>query len=155
MGSKQQYIHNVATSVLGQIGGVTYGGSDQQDWYETDEEKFPQSVWQQYGVKIIGVVHRMGPSARGRIADCGVGPSSPSGSLSYKVFNEGGGFEGMIDGSQALTLLASYVVTAAIVDIIRADVRKMREERAEADDERWGHELMEEQGRGIYGSMVG
>lgn len=81
----QKYLHNVASSVLGQIGGISYGGSDVYDTYEPDAEDYPRTVWQDYGVKIVGVVHRMGPSARGRIAACGVAPGDPSGSVSYKV----------------------------------------------------------------------
>jgi hypothetical protein len=47
--------------------------------------------------------------------------------------------EGLINsqvaGDELLTLLASYVVVAAIVDIIRAGVRSLRDERQREEDE--------------------
>ncbi len=134
MGKKQKYLNNVASSVLGQIGGITYGGS-----YQPDAEDYPQAIWNDYGVKIIGIVHRIDPSARGRIAACGVVPNDPSGSVSYRVIKSG--FKETLDGNWALTIFASQVITATIVDILRAEVRKMR-------DERWENELMQEEGSG-------
>ena len=132
---KQAYLHNVASSVLNQIGGITIGGSHVYDMYDTDEADYPQKIWEEYGLKILSVVLRMGPSARGRIADCGVGFGDPSGSVSYKVINQNGGLEEMYNGSRELTLLASRVVAAAIVDILRASVRKMRDEAQAGNDE--------------------
>lgn len=139
---KQQYLHNVATSVLGQIGGISFGGSDVYDTYDIDQEDFPKTVWRDYGTKIIGVVGRMGPAARGRISDCGVTMDQP-GVLSFWKVN-GGGRLGFPDkgGYEVLTLLASYVVAAAIVDILRASVRKMRDE-AQAERQLTQAELWE------------
>ncbi len=150
MGSKQEYLHNVASSVMGQLGIVSFfepWGSE-----EIGCDTFPRLLWNCYGSKVTGVLRKMGPSARGRIAACGVSMDHP-GVLSFWKVTGGGGL-GIPDkeGDDVLTLLASYVVVAAIVDIIRAQAQRMCEGW---DDQRSEHELMEERARGIYGSMAG
>ena len=124
----QQYLHNVASSVIGQIGGITTWGNehpfaDQQ----CDLDDFPQQIWSYYGSKILDAVGKMGPSARGRIAACGVEHGSPTGSLCHWEVDQGRHLDSARSGDELLTLLASYVVTAAIVDIFRAEVRKERD----------------------------
>lgn len=134
MGHPQQYIHNVASSIMGQLN-VIYAGSVQMDTYASDETEFPQELWGQYGFKVVGILSKMGPSALGRIAACGVGYGSTTGNLCHWEVNQGRNLNAAYDGKDLLTYLAAYVVVAAMVDIIRADVRKTRELNGRKEDE--------------------
>ena len=129
--NRNEYIHNVAHTVIGQIGGVPY---DYGNYYSSaDEANYPNVLWQRYGDKVFKVVEKMGPAARGRIITCGVG-SSTNGCLAYHEVNEGLINPG-VAGDELLMLLASYGVVAAIVDIIREGVEHMRDEEQREDDE--------------------
>jgi len=130
----QKYLHNVASSIMGQVH-VVYGGAPSMDSYETDDADFPQQLWASYGLKVVGVLSKMGPSALGRIAACGVGPHSSSGNLCHWDVNEGRNLNEAYDGKGLLTFLAAYVVVAAMVDILRADVQKMRDDEWKAEEE--------------------
>lgn len=130
----QQYIHNVARTIIGQIGVLPYDNSSISDVSEVDETNYPQKLWFVYGVNVMKALAKMGPAARGRILACGVSHSA-NGSLAYHEVNEGF-INPQVAGDELLTLLASYVVVAAIVDIIRSDVQWLREkEERELDDE--------------------
>ena len=125
----QQYIHNIASSIMGQIGGIsTVGGASVYSEHTSDANDFPQTLWDMYGQKVMDVLGKMGPSARGRIAACGIGYGSPTDSLPHWHVYCGRGLDDNKSGNELLTLLASYVVAAAIVDIIRAQVQKVRED---------------------------
>lgn len=133
--NNHEYIHNLASTVLGQIGGAPYAGYPERDEYEPDEDNYPQKFWNQYGSKVMEVVGRMGSSARGRILACGL-ERTGYGGLAYHEVNEGV-INPQVAGDELLTLLASYVVVAAIVDIIRAEVQEMHNdhnERMEAEE---------------------
>ena len=127
----KKYIHNVAHTVIGQIGGVPYDYGN--GYSQADEANYPNLLWQWHGDKVIKVIERMGPAARGRIIACGVG-SSADGCLTYHEVNEGL-INTQVTGDELLTLLASYVVVAAIVDIIRANVQSLRDDEQREDDE--------------------
>ena len=131
-----QYIHNVANTVMGQIGGVSY---DYSRGYgsQVDEANYPNLLWQWCGDKVMKVLEKMGPAARGRIIACGVDHST-DGSLAYHEVNDGL-IDPHVTGDELLTLLSSYVVVAAIVDIIRASVRSLRDEE-ERDRFEYGRE---------------
>lgn len=123
----QQYIHNVAMSVMreAKINIADYG-----DPYESERglTSLPHDLWTDYGSKIMSIVGRMGPAARGRISACGVGfDSTATGATRHWDVNRGEMLNESYKGDAVLTLLASYVVIAAIVDIFRAEVRKERE----------------------------
>jgi len=105
------------------------------DSYETDDTDFPQRLWDQYGSKVMDVLRKMGPSARGRIAACGVHHGSSTGSLCHWEVNQGRDINAAYSGDELLTLLASYVVIAAMVDILRADVQKMRDDERKVEEE--------------------
>jgi hypothetical protein len=126
--NRNEYIHNVASTVLGQMGGVSYAGDNNMlGWREPDDDNYPQTFWDQHGGKVMGMVERMGPSARGRILACGVANLGKNGMLPYHKVN-GGLCITEVDGDELLSLLASYVVAAAIIDIIRDGIREVREE---------------------------
>ncbi len=133
MANKNEYIHNVAGSVMGQIR-LVYAGTPNSDWYECDDDGYPQQVWQHYGHKVVEVVGKMGASARGRIAACGVEPGSPTGNLCYYEVNSCKDLGSAKSGNQVLTLLASYVVVAAMIDLIRAAVEKARRVEQDIDE---------------------
>lgn len=129
--NRNEYIHNVAHTVIGQIGGVPY---DYGNGYSSaDEANYPNVLWKTYGDKVFKAIEKMGPAARGRIIACGVG-SSANGSLAYHEVNEGLINPGAA-GDELLTLLASYVVVAAIVDIIRSGVQSLRDDEQREEDE--------------------
>ncbi|MBA3789354.1 hypothetical protein H0X32_03085 [Patescibacteria group bacterium] len=119
----QQYIHRVAASVLSQIGDI-YDVESRDT--KMDFDTCPCDFWVHHGSKVMRAVGKMGSSARGRIAACGVPPHSPSGSVCHWEVNKGEDLNTPHSGDQLLTLLASYVVVAAIVDLIRSDIRKLR-----------------------------
>lgn len=127
----KQYIHNVAHTVIGQVGGISYDYESGSSL--TDETNYPRLLWLVWGDKVFKVVEKMGPAARGRIVACGVG-SSANGCLAYHEVNEGL-IDPQVTGDDLLTLLASYVVVAAIVDIIRARVQSLRDAEQREDDE--------------------
>ena len=132
----QEYLHNVASSVMGQVGGITYsGGASAFSEHECDSNEFPKNLWNQYGSKVMDALRKMGSSARGRIAACGVEHGSSTGSLCHWEVNQGRDLNAAYSGDELLTLLASYVVVAAIVDIIRAQVQKMRGDEHAAEEE--------------------
>jgi hypothetical protein len=131
--NNHEYIHNLASTVLGQIGGAPYAGYPERDEYEPDEDGYLQKFWNQHGSKVMEVVGKMGPSARGRILSCGLERTGYGGLAYYEVD------EAFIDrrhysGDELLTRLASCVVVAAIVDNIRAEVQKMHDEHQERMD---------------------
>ncbi len=150
----QMYIHNVAGTVLGQIGGFSFAwpkDTDAKEKVNTDE--FGNMVWGRCGTKVMDAVSKMGPAARGRIAACGIGHGSTcSDNFGHWHVNQGKMLNEAYKGDQLLTLLATYVVVAAVVDILRAEVREM--ETVE-DNRRWAQKLVEEQSRDIYGSAAG
>ncbi len=129
----QQYIHNVARTIIGQIGGVPYSYSNISDVSEVDETNYPQKLWFVYGVNVMKALAKMGPTARGRILACGVSHSA-NGSLAYHEVNEGH-INPQVTGDELLTLLASYVVVAAIVDINRAGVQSLRDEELQREQD--------------------
>lgn len=124
----QQYIHNVASSVLGQVG-ISFGTFSDLAFSQTDSPKFANDIYKEYGCKIMAILGRMGPAARGRIAACGVGKTGliPFGVSSHWDVNQGAILNEGYSGNELLTLLATYVVIAAIVDILRANIREERE----------------------------
>ena len=129
----QQYIHNIASSVMGQLDITYVGGASAFSFHECDADNYPNELWGLYGLKVVGVLSKMGPSALGRIASCGVGPNSSTGNCSHWKVNEGINLNGAYDGKGILTFLAAYVVVAAIVDIVRAHAQKMRDEEQVAE----------------------
>lgn len=129
----QQYIHNVARTVLGQIGGVHYSYSN--GYSEADEASYPNMLWQAHGVRVVIALREMGPQAHGKIAACGVEYNSPSGSTCYYEVNKCDDLAAAPKGSEALIYLAAYVVVAAIVDIIRANVHSLRDDEQRQEDE--------------------
>lgn len=127
----QQYIHNIARTVMGQIGGV--GFSYMQGRSEADEANYPNLLWQSHGAEVVVALRKMGPQAHGKIIACGVGYNSPSGSTCYYEVNECHDLAAAPEGDEALIYLAAYVVTAAIVDIIRANLQSLRQEEEDKD----------------------
>jgi hypothetical protein len=127
MGHQQQYIHNVASTVMGQVGLEHFSILLEGTW-GSDDEAYPKALWNRVGSKVLDVMRKMGPSARGRIAACGVYHGSPTGSLCHWEVNQGGDLNAAYSGDELLSLLASYVVIAAIVDIKRAELRQLEEE---------------------------
>jgi len=132
--NRNEYIHNVASSVMGQIR-LTYAGVQELYYFECDDEDFPNKVWGAYGGRILGILGKMGPAARGKIAACGLNSDNSSGNVCWGEVNRGSGLDGgVLNGNDALTLLASYVVVAAMVDICRAQAQRMRENQQRQDD---------------------
>jgi hypothetical protein len=132
--NNHKYIHNLASTVLGQIGGATYAGYPERDEYEPDEDDYLQKFWNQHGSKVMEVVGKMGASARGRILSCGL-ERTGYGGLAYHEVDEAFINRRQYSGNELLTRLASCVVVAAIVDNIRADVKHMRAEAQREDNE--------------------
>ena len=134
----QRYIHNVAMSVMreAKINIADYGNPYESEY---DLPSFPHDLWNSYGSgKVMSIISRRGPSARGRIAACGVGlGSTATGVTRHWDVNRGEMLNEAYKGDELLTLLATYVVIAAIVDIFRAEVRKEREEEREAYPPEW------------------
>ena len=129
----QQYIHSVARTVMGQIGSVRYSYSN--GYSEADEDSYPHMLWQAEGVWVMMALRKMGPQAHGKIAACGVEHNSPSGSTCYYEVNECRDLAAAPKGDEALIYLASYVVVAAMVDIIRANVQSLRDDEKRREDE--------------------
>ncbi len=129
----QQYIHSVARTVMCQIGGVEY--SYMHGSSEADEANYPNLLWQSHGAKVVVALRKMGPQAHGKIAACGVGYNSPSGSTCYYEVNECRDLAAAPEGGEALIYLAAYVVTAAITDIIRGRVRALRYDEQHSEGE--------------------
>lgn len=133
--NRNEYIHNVASSVTGQIH-LTYAGVQELYYFECEDEDFPSKIWGTYGGQIMGILGKMGPAARGKIAACGLNSDNSSGNVRWGEVNRGSGLDGgVLNGNDALTLLASYVITAAMVDICRAQAQRMREDQQRQDDE--------------------
>ncbi len=129
--NRNEYLYNVARTVIGQIGGVPY------DYFangisSANDADYPEVLWKWKGDKVVEVVKKMGPAARGRIVACGAS-SSTNGRLAYCEV-EKDCVDIYVPGDELLTLLASYVVTAAIVDIIRADVQHIWGQEQHEDD---------------------
>ena len=119
----QQYIHNVAMSVMREA------KISIADYVNTFSPSFPHDLWNLYGDKVMSIVGRMGPAARGRISACGVGVgSTATGVTRHWDVNRGEMLNESYKGEEILTCLATYVVIAAIADIFRAEDRKEREE---------------------------
>lgn len=130
------YIHKVAGTVAGQSGvSKDYcaredpGSRGPQTLPANGEDNFPEEFWKLYGIKITMVVGRMSPEARGRIAACGLGHESSSKLLGHYKMAYGQDLDSAQSGNDLLTLLASYVVAAAMVDIIRSAGRKRAKEK--------------------------
>jgi hypothetical protein len=123
----QAYLHRVARTVMGQCGIV----SGDNPMYNIDDERFPQELWCIYGDGVQKVLSRMGPEKRGKISACSRG-FSYAGTTYHHEVNQGCGLNSVRSGDEILTLLASYVVVAAIVDIISANVFRWREKHGDA-----------------------
>jgi hypothetical protein len=130
------YIHSIAGSIMGQVGLTSWvGHEDVMAIQGPDVETYPQEIWMGYGSRIVDIIGKMGPKARGRILSHGVARGHTSGNCSYRDVSPNWEHNARAyGGSHHLTILASYVVVAAIVDIIRADVRKMREEQQRTEE---------------------
>ncbi len=127
----QQHIHNVAASVAAQAK-IEVGVFEQLDFLAHDLPTFANDLWRDYGSKVLAIVGRMGPPARGRIAACGVGLGSPTtGATRHWDVNQGKMLNEAYSGQEILTLLASYVLIAAIADNLypKADRARQIEER--------------------------
>jgi hypothetical protein len=136
MGQQQQYIHNVAKTVMGQVGLDHFSiGYNVDYWSECDNVGYPQMLWDRVGSKVMDVMRKMGPSARGRIAACGVHQGSSSGSLCHWNVNQGRDLDAAYSGDELLSLLASYVVVAAIVDILTAQANEFAREMRKSDEQ--------------------
>jgi hypothetical protein len=118
---------------MGQIG-LTVKVGALMEVHDGDDIQFPEKLWGEYGSKVLNALRKMGPEARGRIAACGTSVET-RGSVSHWDVNRWRDISGYHSGDNALTLLASYVVVAAIVDIVRAQVEKDRGEERASDEQ--------------------
>ena len=111
---------------MGQIGGVpcNYKGGIT----ESDTADFPNNLWVKYSSQVISILHKMGAPARGKIAVCGgTSTTDPNNCSIYAITGSDRLGSRMDTGDEILTMLAAYVVIAAIADIIRAQVRALRD----------------------------
>lgn len=123
---QQEYIHNVARTIMGQIGGVPckYSGGIS----ESDTADYPDKLWMQHGIKVTFILNKMSPAVRGKIAACGgTSCTAPTNCSLYAITNVRQLGTRMDTGSEILTMLAAYVVVAAMVDIIRAQAQLQRD----------------------------
>lgn len=141
--NRNAYIHQIGSHVIGQIdcsNEVMNGVYDEDTLtyhqYDHGSPTFPQIFWRDYGYKVKKVVGKMGSSARGRILACGVAESG-NGMISYHEV--GGQCDTKMGGDDLLTLLASQVVAAAIVDIFRQRVQDIDYRACEREDARQRH----------------
>lgn len=100
--------------------------------YDDEDDVFPVSpdaFRKRYGAKIVEVVSKMGPAARGQVVACGgrsVVYTSPI-FCGWKEIDH----PRPKDGDELLTLLASYVISDAIIDLLVAQARKIQLELIE------------------------
>ena len=120
--AKQKYIHNLAKTVAGQV------GIRLQDYCSHDthvhEGLFPSVLWEMYRIDLMAALRKMGAPALGRIAACGHMPGSVDYGCSFYDVEQCKRLTASDQNSdEILTYLAAYVVVAAMVDVIRAQVR--------------------------------
>lgn len=119
--NRNEYIHNVASTVLGQTSEAASMLAFVKASYNDEDDVFPVSFdafWRQYGTKIMEIVSKMGPSARGKIVACG-GRSVVYTNLIFAEWMDAE-HPRPKDGNEVLTLLASDVVSHAIVNLLVA-----------------------------------
>ena len=138
--NRNAYIHQIGSHVINAIGclrEVMNGvyDKDTRSYYQYDHNspEFPQVFWRDYGYKVKEAVGKMGPQARGGIIACGVAESG-NGMVAYHEVN-GCQCNTKMSGEELLTLLASHVVTAAIVDIFRSRIKSEWEEAERHENE--------------------
>lgn len=119
-------VHDTARTIMGQLK-VTYSYTRGQS--EADDPNYPKMLWDEHGEKLVAHLYRFGVEARGKIIDAGIPPDDPSGNCSFhEVANCAELVHKQERGKAIATYLAAYVIVAAMVDIIRANVRNLRDE---------------------------
>ncbi len=133
MGKQELYLERVATNIMGQVG-FKWGMFSPYANHDSDNPNYPNVLWQETGQAVLVILRKMNSETRGRIIASETMSNPHDGLTSYYDVNECKDLKAAPSGDEVLTLLAGYVVVAAIADIVRDHIQFLRAEHALIED---------------------
>lgn len=121
MGNQQRYIHNVASSVFGQVG-LTL------DHFKEQDEPLAQFIYDMCAVQVRQTIEGWSAETLGKVAACGVGDGAgrtPNNDLSTLYEVHCGTWLNKYGSGRGLLLeIATTAIVAAMTDNVRAHFRR-------------------------------
>jgi hypothetical protein len=110
--SNSQYIHNVARTIMGQLG--------VRREHLVVEAGIAQTLYRDYGEKVNSIISKWSPETLGKVAACGTGRDSVE-KRRYDLYSVHCGtyLNKYDDGRTLLLVVATTAIIAAMADIVK------------------------------------